>query len=62
LQAKILAQERKAIYRKEDLKEHFKEYYGTLEKFGITFNDVYNINKTGFRIGVLNGKIIITHL
>jgi hypothetical protein len=36
LRAKTLAQERKAAHRKEDLEEHFKEYYGALEKFGIT--------------------------
>ena len=62
LQAKTLAQERKAAYRKEDLEEHFKEYYGALKKFGITFKDVYNIDETSFRIGVLNKKIIITYL
>jgi hypothetical protein len=62
LRAKTLAQERKAAHRKEDLEEHFKEYYGALEKFGITFEDVYNMDETGFRIGVLNGKIVITHL
>jgi ribosomal protein L17 len=32
LRAKTLAQERKAANRKEDLEEHFKEYYGALEK------------------------------
>jgi hypothetical protein len=62
LQAKTLAQERKAAHRKEDLEEHFKEYYSALEKFGITFNNVYNINKIRFRIGVLNRKIVIIHL
>jgi hypothetical protein len=62
LRAKTLVQERKAIYWKENLKEHFKEYYNTLKKFSITFNNVYNINKTGFQIGVLNGNIVIIYL
>ena len=62
LRAKTLAQERKAAHRKEDLEEHFTEYYGALEKYGICFEDVWNMDETGFRIGVLNGKIVITHL
>jgi hypothetical protein len=44
------------------LEEHFKEDYSALEKFGITFKDMYNIDKIGYQIGVLNGKIVITHL
>ena len=44
------------------MEEHFKEYYSALKKFGITFKDVYNMDKTSFRIGVLNKKIVITHL
>jgi hypothetical protein len=62
LRAKTLAQERKAAHRKEDLEEHFKEFYSALEKWGITFADVYNMDETGFRIGVLRGRIVITHL
>jgi hypothetical protein len=33
-----------------------------LEKFGICFEDVWNMDETGFYIGILNGKIVITHL
>jgi hypothetical protein len=62
LRAKTLAQERKAANRKEVLEEHFKEYYRALEKWGICFEDVWNMDETGFRISVLNGKIVITHL
>ncbi|PMD60753.1 uncharacterized protein K444DRAFT_527761, partial [Hyaloscypha bicolor E] len=62
LRIKILVQERKAANRKEDLEKYFNKYYRALEKFGICFEDVWNIDETGFRIGVLNGKIIIIYL
>jgi hypothetical protein len=41
-----LAAERKAAHRKE----------------GIDLSDVYNMDETGFRIGVIAGRIVITHL
>ncbi|PMD51084.1 uncharacterized protein K444DRAFT_620252 [Hyaloscypha bicolor E] len=62
LRAKILVQKRKAANRKEDLEEHFNKYYGALEKFGICFKDMWNMDETGFRISVLNRKIIIIYL
>ncbi|PMD63832.1 uncharacterized protein K444DRAFT_522233, partial [Hyaloscypha bicolor E] len=46
----------------EDLEEHFTEYYGILEKYGIYFEDVWNMDETSFYIGVLNRKIIIIYL
>jgi hypothetical protein len=49
-------------HREEDLEEHFTEYYRVLERFGICFKDVWNIDETGFHISVLNGKIIIIYL
>jgi hypothetical protein len=62
LRTKTLVQERKAAHRKEDLEEHFTEYYRALEKYGICFEDVWNMDETGFYIGILNGKIVIIHL
>lgn len=62
LRAKTLAAERKAAHKKEDLDIHFCEYYTALAKFGISFADIYNMDETGFRVGVLTGRIVITHL
>ncbi|PMD49486.1 uncharacterized protein K444DRAFT_549235, partial [Hyaloscypha bicolor E] len=59
---KTLVQERKAAYRKKDLEEHFTEYYGVLEKYGICFEDIWNMDETGFCISVLNRKIVIIYL
>jgi hypothetical protein len=48
-----LAAERKAVYKEKDLELYFKEFNDTIVKYGINPVDVYNINKTGFRIGVI---------
>jgi hypothetical protein len=48
-----LAAERKAVYRKEDLKLYFKEFNDAIVKYRINPADIYNINETGFRIGVI---------
>jgi hypothetical protein len=57
-----LAVKRKAAHRKEDLELHFKEFSDAIIKYGIKSADIYNIDKTGFRIGVIAGRVIITHL
>jgi hypothetical protein len=62
LRAKILAAERKAAHRKEDLDRHFDDFCDMLKKFGIDTADIYNMDQTGFRIGVMGGRIVITHL
>jgi hypothetical protein len=51
-----LAAERKAAYRKEDLKLYFKEFNDVIVKYGINPADIYNMNKTGFRIRVIVGR------
>jgi hypothetical protein len=33
-----------------------------MEKYGIDPADIYNMDETGFRIGVIAGRIVITHL
>ena len=62
LRAKTLAVERKAVYKREDLEYHFSEFKSTIEKYSIDITDIYNIDKTGFRIGVITGRIVITYL
>ncbi|KAH9203804.1 hypothetical protein DL95DRAFT_418763 [Leptodontidium sp. 2 PMI_412] len=47
------AQERKAATKKEDLAEHFLEFYDTMIKYGLTAADLYNMDETGFRIGFI---------
>ena len=33
-----------------------------IKKYRIDITDIYNIDKTGFRIGVITGRIVITYL
>jgi hypothetical protein len=62
IRAKTLAVERKAAHRKEDLELHFKEFSDAIMKYGIESADIYNMDETGFRIGVIAGRVVITHL
>jgi hypothetical protein len=57
-----LAAEKKAAHKKEDLKLYFKEFNDAIVKYGINPADIYNMDKTGFRIRVIAGKTVITHL
>ena len=54
--------ERKVVYRKEDLEKHFNEFNDIMIKYGIDPLDVYNMDKTGFWIRVIIGRIVIIHL
>jgi hypothetical protein len=62
LRAKTLAAERKAAHRQEDLEHYFSEFKSTIKKYGIDPIDIYNMDETGFRIGIIAGRIVITHL
>ena len=57
-----MATERKAAHRKEDLELYFKEFNDAIVKYGINSADIYNIDEMGFRIGVIAGRTVITHL
>jgi hypothetical protein len=57
-----LAAESKAAHRKEDLELHFKEFNDAIGKYGINPADIYNMDKTGFRIGVIAERNVITPL
>jgi hypothetical protein len=38
------------------------DFQGALLKYGITQDDSFNIDETGFRIGYLGSQLVITHL
>jgi hypothetical protein len=57
-----LAAERKAAHRKKDLELYFKEFNDAIVKYGINPADIYNIDETGFRIGAIIRRTVITHL
>jgi hypothetical protein len=57
-----LAVKRKAVHKKEDLELHFKKFSDALMKYGIESADIYNMDETGFRIRVIAGRVVITHL
>jgi hypothetical protein len=57
-----LAAKKKAAHKKEDLKLHFKEFNNIIVKYRINLADIYNTDKTRFRIGVITGRTVITHL
>lgn len=61
IRTKRLAAERKAVHDKDDFEGHFRDFRYALQEFGIIQDDIYNIDKTGFRIGCLNGRIVIIH-
>jgi len=56
-----LAAERKAIHDLDDFEAHFRDFLKAIIYYGIAQADVYNMDETGFRIGCLNGRIVITH-
>lgn len=51
-----------AAHRREDLEYHFSEFKAAIEKYGIDMADIYNKDETGFRIEVITGHVVITHL
>jgi DDE superfamily endonuclease len=61
VRAKTLEQARKAIQNKDDILNHFADFQATLAEYGVVMEDVWNMDESGFRIGCLNGRIVITH-
>jgi hypothetical protein len=63
IRTKTLAKERMLAHQEEEIQQHFDDFYGALARYGILYEDIYNMDETGFRIGVLaDGQIVITHL
>ena len=61
IRAKTLAAERKVVHDKEDFERHFYDFQYAIQDFGVSQEDVYNMDETGFRIGCLAGRVVITH-
>jgi hypothetical protein len=59
--AKTIQAERRASHIREDIQQHFDNFQRCLKEWGLQPEDVYNFDETGFRIGCLNGRTVITH-
>ena len=62
IRANTLAQEVKAATTREDISQHFELFKMALADYGIATPDIYNMDETGFRIGCVSGRIVITHI
>lgn len=62
LRAKTLAQERKLSHSRKDLEAHFDGFRKACEQYGVCEKDIYNMDETGFRVGCISGKVVITSL
>jgi len=62
MRTKSLSAERKVAHLSAVIELHFLDFEGVLIKYGITPDDTFNMDKTGFRIGCLGGQLVITHL
>jgi len=62
MRTKSLSAERKVAYLSAVIKLHFLDFKGVLIKYGITLDDTFNIDETGFWIGCLGGQLVITNL
>jgi hypothetical protein len=49
---KPLVHNRKNIHNLADIRTHFEKFQAACILFGIGFNDMYNYDETGFRVGV----------
>lgn len=47
---------------REDISQHFELFKMAVTDFEITSLDMYNIDKTGFRIEYVYGRIVIPHI
>ena len=61
VRARTLAAERKMSHQKEEFERHFEEFRSTCTEYGIAEEDIWNFDESGFRIGCLAGRIVITH-
>jgi hypothetical protein len=62
IRTRSLCFERKAAHNIEDVYKHFKDFEAICQRYGIDPADIYNMDETGFRIGCLEGRIVITHI
>ncbi|KAI1005902.1 hypothetical protein K3495_g2322 [Podosphaera aphanis] len=59
LRAKPVATKRREAHPKEDLEHHFAEFRRRVDKIGIQADDIYNLDETGFQIGVVAGEKLV---
>jgi hypothetical protein len=57
---KPLAAVRKNAHNVQDFVTYFEEFHNTMENFGLTPSDVWNMNETGFRIGCGASRLVAT--
>jgi len=55
-----LAADRKTSLTVEVAKQHFYDFRDVLIKYAIQPNDIWNMDESGFRIGVERGHLVIT--
>jgi len=61
IRAKTISAERKAVHDREDIEAHFRDFRYALGEWGVCQEDVYNMDETGFRVGCINSRYVITH-
>ena len=54
-----LAVDRKTSLTVELAKQHFYDFRNVVAKYGIVSNDIWNMDESGFRIGVGKGHLVI---
>src|SRR5271156_1180332 len=59
---KPLAHDRKNTHDPADIRAHFEKFQAACIFFGIVFDDIWNYDETGFRVGVGRAHEIITRL
>jgi Tc5 transposase DNA-binding domain len=57
---KPLAVERAQAHSRRTIQAHFDRFQNAVQEYGITDNDIYNFDETGFRIGVGRPHEVIT--
>ncbi|KAI1006841.1 hypothetical protein K3495_g1376 [Podosphaera aphanis] len=60
VKAKNICFERKARHEKEEIMQHFNDFKDIVGKYTIFLEDIYSMIETGFRIGCLDGHIVLT--
>ncbi|PVH69796.1 hypothetical protein DL98DRAFT_392445, partial [Cadophora sp. DSE1049] len=58
--SKPLAAERKAAHEEEDILAHFRKFETTVKEYHIKKRNCWNFDETGWRIGILNGRLVFT--
>jgi hypothetical protein len=60
IRSKTIHAERKAAHVQEEIERHFNAFQETVERYGINAYDSWNMDETGFTIGVLGNRVVLT--